>query len=511
MDPETHTVPSAPRPYRWVALRIVLTVVVWCGLPWLFLILALSASSPLGYLYGFLGDGFFLVAFLILAFLTAIIYTAGSKTNATLGLIFASVTLVLVLIVNQIDAVNPHLDANYPHAVDSLTYDRDTARQLAESNLENGPQEYTPFISDAIARLDEPSTLRFMRDDLLPKVDCAAALLPLMSSFVTATYPVERTSASWVIADAAEAEKSGYFAGFDAGFVAKGGRMRGGVPEPTEEELHDPSYVKGYQRGYKHGSRAGAEGVGHDSQQYFNFMELPEPNAFREEHATVQYNNSATGFMKLAERDTDIFFGTKADSRQADELRAHGVELEYTPICREGFVFLVNASNPVDSLTVQQVKDIYAGRITNWSEVGGEDEPITAYQRNANSGSQSRMEQFMEGDALMEAPTELHLSTMGGLVESVADYDNGRNAIGYSFRYYVTDLVGDYDVKLLAIDGVEPTLETITDGSYPLTGDFYAVTRQGDGNEDVGRLISWIRGPQGQELVRASGYAPLAQ
>ena len=227
-------------------------------------------------------------------------------------------------------------------------------------------------------------------------------------------------------------------------------------------------------------------------------------------YTTFQYNNSSAGFTVLAEGHTDVFFGTKADEGQAQEAREMGVEFDYTPIGREGFVFLVNVTNPVDSLTVEQVKGIYSGKITNWREVGGVDEPIVAYQRNANSGSQSMMERFMGDVTLMDPPGEMRSAgSMSGLVKGIADYDNGKGAIGYSFRYYVTDLVGDYDVKLLAIEGAAPTLENIEDGSYPITGEFYAVTRKGDADKNLTRLLDWIRGEQGQELVVKSGYARL--
>ena len=96
-----------------------------------------------------------------------------------------------------------------------------------------------------------------------------------------------------------------------------------------------------------------------------------------------------------------MFFGTKSDASQEEHARDRGVEFEYTPVGREGFVFLVNASNPVDSLTIEQVKGIYSGKITTWKEVGGNDEPIQAYQRNSNSGSQSMMVRFMGDTPLM--------------------------------------------------------------------------------------------------------------
>lgn len=213
----------------------------------------------------------------------------------------------------------------------------------------------------------------------------------------------------------------------------------------------------------------------------------------------------------MADGETDVFFGALPDEDQVDYAKEQGVEFEHTPMWREAFVFLVNAVNPVDSLTVQQVRGIYSGAITNWKEVGGKDEPIIAYQRNTGSGSQSMMERFMGDVPLTDAPSNMVATGMGGLVSAVADYDNRHGAIGYSFRYYVTNLVGDYDVKLLAIEGVEPTLEHIADGSYPITGEFYATTRKGDNSESFARLLAWAQGEQGQELVEKSGYARLSR
>ena len=98
---------------------------------------------------------------------------------------------------------------------------------------------------------------------------------------------------------------------------------------------------------------------------------------------------------------------------------------------------------------------------------------------------------------------------MGGIVQNVSSYKNHRNAIGYSFRFYCTGLMRGFDVKLLAIDGVAPTVENIENGTYPLASCFYAVTRA-DADENTLALLEWITGSQGQELVEKAGYTPLA-
>ena len=89
----------------------------------------------------------------------------------------------------------------------------------------------------------------------------------------------------------------------------------------------------------------------------------------------------------------------------------------------------------------------------------------------------------------------------------IADYDNGADAIGYSFRYYATDLVGEHNIKLLAIEGAAPTPEAVAAGDYPLASDFYAVTRKGDDDENLARFLEWMRSEEGQSLVEATGYA----
>ena len=105
----------------------------------------------------------------------------------------------------------------------------------------------------------------------------------------------------------------------------------------------------------------------------------------------------------------------------------------------------------------------------------------------------------------MSPPTEQIVSMMVGIIERASDYRNHKNAIGFSFRYYADQLVGNKGIKLLAVDGVAPTVENIRAGRYPLTSEFYAVTTQSAGQTDA--LLEWILSPEGQELIERTGYA----
>lgn len=159
-----------------------------------------------------------------------------------------------------------------------------------------------------------------------------------------------------------------------------------------------------------------------------------------------------------------------------EELKEANAQLEQKPIGRDALVFIVNENNPVKSLTRQQLKDIYAGKITNWKEVGGEDLAIVPFQRGEDSGSQTLFRKLLiQGGELMDPPTELAPAAMGELVDSIAAYNNSANAIGFSVYYYIDQMYSQPGLRLLAVDGVTPSNDTIASESYPLCNEFYAV------------------------------------
>ena len=109
---------------------------------------------------------------------------------------------------------------------------------------------------------------------------------------------------------------------------------------------------------------------------------------------------------------------------------------------------------------------------------------------------------------LMEAPSEDIATGMGGIIHEVSQYKNYKNAIGYTFRYYSNEMVRNREIKLLEINGVAPTKETIRSNSYPITSEFYIVTA-GEADGNVKTLIDWVLSDEGQSLVEQAGYVSL--
>ena len=227
-----------------------------------------------------------------------------------------------------------------------------------------------------------------------------------------------------------------------------------------------------------------------------------------EAEAFIVHNTTSKAYYNLIDKKCDLIFVSEPSDDILSRAKKAGVEFEMVGIGRDGFVFVINQENPVDTLTIEEIRKIYTGEITNWKEVGGEDIPILAYQREPNSGSQNLMEKMvMKGLAMANAPSELILNTMYGLIDSVAAYENSRSALGYSIYLYAKDQYVKDSIKFLSIDGVYPTDESIADGSYPLSKIVYAIFRSDEpADSPVRRLVEWLRTPEGQKAVEAGGY-----
>lgn len=223
----------------------------------------------------------------------------------------------------------------------------------------------------------------------------------------------------------------------------------------------------------------------------------------------VVHNKTHIAFQNLLSGETDLIFSVPISESQQQDADDAGVHLNMVPVAKEAFVFIVNKNNPVNSLTQEQIRDIYSGKITNWSELGGNDTEIIPYQRNKDSGSQNYMDEFMEGYDLPEPVESIKVGEMGDMIARVAQYDNNAEAIGYSVYSFAAQMYENSDdVKLIAIDGTEPTKETLADGTYPLLSNTYIIHRDNP-SEKTERFINWILSDAGQKCVLESGYLPV--
>lgn len=225
----------------------------------------------------------------------------------------------------------------------------------------------------------------------------------------------------------------------------------------------------------------------------------------------ILHNKTHQAYLNLIDKKVDLIFVTGPSVEELELAKEAGVELEIIPIVSEGFVFLTHADNPVKNITSENLKDIYSGKITNWSELGGDDVAIIPYQRPVNSGSQTGfLDMVMQGETPMDAPEEQVIAEMGMLIDAVATYENTSSALGYSYYYFVVDMWGNDSVKLLEVDGFYPDNTTISSGDYPYTTAYYAVMRK-DTPEDSNarKVVDYILSEEGQTLMEENGYVKI--
>lgn len=242
---------------------------------------------------------------------------------------------------------------------------------------------------------------------------------------------------------------------------------------------------------------------------------IPLAKAFKEnftgiDNAEIEHSKTHNAYVKLIDKECDLILVVEPSEEDIKYAEEKNVELRYDKIVNEGFVFFVNKNNPVDSLTIEQIQKIYTGEITNWKEVGGNDEEIKAYQRPENSGSQNGMLSLVMKDKKMkDAPVEDVAVSMADIIDVVSNYANESSAIGYSYYYYANTMYISDDVKMIKVNGVEPNNETIKSEKYPFLTAYYVVSRNEDEEDSIEKVRKEMLSTRGQKVVENAGYVPV--
>ena len=211
---------------------------------------------------------------------------------------------------------------------------------------------------------------------------------------------------------------------------------------------------------------------------------------------TVTYNptGSGTGIQAVQEGRCDIGLSSRA---LKDEEKASG--LQETVLAYDGIAMIVNPANPVEDLTLEQIADIYTGKITNWSELGGSDSEIVLIGREAGSGTRSGFEEIVEVKDLCQYRQEL--SSTGDVIATVAQ---NPGAIGYASLASVKDTV-----KAVKVGGVTPSEETVKDGTYAIQRPFVLVTKEGVTlSETAQAFFNYAVSKDANAVVIAAGVVP---
>ncbi len=198
---------------------------------------------------------------------------------------------------------------------------------------------------------------------------------------------------------------------------------------------------------------------------------------------------------------------------EIEAARAKGIEPVEHVIARDAIAVIVNPSNPVSQLTLEQISLIYQGKINNWREVGGEDRPIVRLSRETNSGThvyflEAVVRLGQKDNKALFSPDTLLLPSSEGIITEVRD---NPNAIGYDGLGYVTPEVKVLAVAKTADDPyILPSVETVNSGAYPISRDLYMYTQK-EVNAAVQAYLDWLLSPEAQKIVLELGFVPVRQ
>lgn len=239
---------------------------------------------------------------------------------------------------------------------------------------------------------------------------------------------------------------------------------------------------------------------------------------YQSEHSDIRISvtggGSGTGIAALINGTVDIANASrKIKEEELAEAKSNGVDPIEFVVARDAIAVIVNPENPVDQLTLQQISDIYSGKIKNWKEVGGEDRPIVRLSRETNSGThvyflETVLRLGNKEDKTLFSMNTLLLPSSEGIISEVRQ---NPNAIGYDGLGYVPK-----DLKTVAIAKetggafVLPSIATVNDKSYAIARDLYMYTN-GQPTGAVKDYLDWIVSPEAQAIVAQLGFVPAKQ
>jgi phosphate transport system substrate-binding protein len=237
---------------------------------------------------------------------------------------------------------------------------------------------------------------------------------------------------------------------------------------------------------------------------------------YQSEHPDVSVavtgGGSGTGIAALINKTTNIANASRQiKPEEVAEAIKNGVDPVEHTIARDAIAVIVNPGNPVSQLTMQQISDIYSGKINNWSQVGGEDRPIVRLSREVNSGThvyflETVVRMGKKDNKTFFSTDTLLLPSSEGIISEVRQ---NPNAIGYDGLGYVPK-----DLRTIAIAPQEggayilPSIATVNDKTYPIARDLYMYTN-GESTGPLKDYLDWIVSPDAQQIVADQGFVPV--
>lgn len=221
------------------------------------------------------------------------------------------------------------------------------------------------------------------------------------------------------------------------------------------------------------------------------FMDINDVNI------SVRGGGSGVGVAALINKTASIANSSRPmKAKEITQAKSAGVNPVVYAVANDGITIVVNQANSIKDISIKQIKDIYTGKVTNWSQVGGPNMPVVIISRDVASGTfEVFNEKVLSGSKVIDSA--MMLASNNAVATTVGDTPG---AIGYIGLGYVTD-----KTKIVTVEGITPSVKTIKSGEYKISRKLYMYTN-GKATGDTAKFLNFIFSPAGQKIVEEQGF-----
>ena len=220
----------------------------------------------------------------------------------------------------------------------------------------------------------------------------------------------------------------------------------------------------------------------------------------------LNFLSTPKSFKSIIDNKVDIAIASDTHKVQRELLESLSDEIISVPIARDALVFYVNSSANIDSLSIDDIRDIYSGKFSSWSALGGNDKSIFLSQLEKDIGGSEEIFARVVSDTSVKRNTEFIAYDMKNIIDLASWNDGG---IGYAFNQFYSKMYNRENLKLVSIDGVYPSFENISSGEYPIMCNVYFTYRKSNTNENILNILKWIKSEEGRRLIIKCGLQPI--
>ncbi|MGD9202266.1 MAG: substrate-binding domain-containing protein [Chitinispirillia bacterium] len=257
-------------------------------------------------------------------------------------------------------------------------------------------------------------------------------------------------------------------------------------------------------------------------QTYRTIVPIKDSKNEKNVEKILSINPSGThgAYVNLIDEKADLIIVARAPSQdELDYAKEKNKIIDSRPVAMDAFVFISHVDNPIETIDIKSIHDIYTGKITKWSEINiktdTDDDPIHAYQRNRNSGSQELMQKLVMKELKMIDAPNLITNSMIGPFNAIGGNEKlniagDRLGLGYTVYFYAKFMFPHDKVKMVKIENTAPTYENIASKKYPFYSEVYVAITKDTKSDEAGYLLrEWLFTKEGQKAISESGYVPI--